>query len=71
LDPDDTTAALLRLHAERVEQVDREHAMTRRFTAAHPRVPMVQVAALPADVHDVESLREIGTLLSPPRAAAS
>jgi anion-transporting ArsA/GET3 family ATPase len=70
LEPTDTTAALLRLHAERVEQVEREHAMTRRFTAAHPTVPMVRVAALPADVHDLVSLREIGTSLAPPKAVA-
>jgi anion-transporting ArsA/GET3 family ATPase len=70
LEPTDTTAALLRLHAERVEQVDREHAMTRRFTAAHPKVPLVRVAALPTDVHDLSSLREIGASLAPPHAEA-
>ncbi|MGH3506275.1 MAG: ArsA family ATPase, partial [Nocardioidaceae bacterium] len=62
------TARLLRLHAERCEQVEREHAMTRRFTAAHPSVPMVRVPALPTDVHDLAGLREVGALLSPPAA---
>jgi anion-transporting ArsA/GET3 family ATPase len=64
------TARLLRLHAERCEQVEREHAMTRRFTAAHPRVPLARVAALPTDVHDLASLREVGELLSSPAAQA-
>jgi anion-transporting ArsA/GET3 family ATPase len=64
------TARLLRLHAERCEQVEREHAMTRRFTAAHPGVPLARVAALPTDVHDLASLREVGELLSSPAAQA-
>ncbi len=71
LEQDGSTAALLRLHAERVEQVDHEHALTRRFTAAHPAVPMVRVAALPADVHDLASLREVGSLLAPARVEAA
>ncbi len=37
--------------------------MTRRFSSAHPEVPLVAVAALPADVHDLAGLRTIGELL--------
>jgi anion-transporting ArsA/GET3 family ATPase len=58
---DPVTQALLRLHAERLAQVGREQALRRRFAAAHPDVATASVAALAADVHDVDSLREIGT----------
>jgi anion-transporting ArsA/GET3 family ATPase len=71
LGADEPAAALLRLHAERLGQVEREHGLARRFTAAHPDVAMVSVAALPADVHDIASLREVGSLLAPAQLAAS
>ena len=35
-----------------------------RFTAAHPRVPVVDVPAQPGDVHDLAGLREIGAALA-------
>jgi anion-transporting ArsA/GET3 family ATPase len=44
-------AAVLRLHAD-------------RFTRAHPGVALVGVPALPADVHDLDGLREIGRRLA-------
>ena len=59
-----TTAALLRLHAERMSRVNRERALRRRFAKAHPAVPTVTVAALAGDVHDLDSLREVADLLT-------
>jgi len=63
-DTDRLAAALLRLHAEHVRQRDREQRTRERFTALHPEVPVVEVAALPSDVHDISGLREIGRLLA-------
>jgi anion-transporting ArsA/GET3 family ATPase len=54
---DPVTAALLRLHAERLNRVQREQTLQRRFAAAHPDVATVNVPALGTDVHDMESLR--------------
>src|SRR5262245_15213925 len=51
----------LRLHAERMHQAESERRLARRFTAAHPLVPMAQVPAQPDDVHDLIGLRVIGT----------
>jgi anion-transporting ArsA/GET3 family ATPase len=57
-------AGLLLLHAERMRIIEREQALRGRFTAAHPRVPVVDVPAQPGDVHDLAGLREIGTALA-------
>jgi hypothetical protein len=57
-------AALLRLHADRMRLWAREQHLRGRFTAAHPRVPVVDVAAQPGDVHDLAGLRAIGTALA-------
>ncbi|MDX3214763.1 ArsA family ATPase [Streptomyces sp. ME02-6991-2B] len=69
LDPDPLnaerlTAGLLRLHAERMHLVARERRTRERFVSVHPDVPMVDVAALPGDVHDLEGLRAIGERLA-------
>jgi anion-transporting ArsA/GET3 family ATPase len=58
------TADALRVHARLAQQVAREAAVAARFTAEHPRVPVAAVAAQPADVHDIDGLREIGAALS-------
>lgn len=58
------TAGLLRLHAERMQVLAREQRTRDRFTALHPEVPVVQVAALPGDVHDLAGLRAIGDRLA-------
>lgn len=58
------TSALLRLHAERITRINRERGLRRRFAAAHPTVSTVSVAALPTDIHDLHSLREVGALLT-------
>ena len=53
------TAAVLRLHAERMQLAVRERRVAEHFTAAHPTVPVAAVAAQPEDVHDLEGLRAI------------
>ncbi|MPZ61565.1 MAG: AAA family ATPase [Propionibacteriales bacterium] len=58
------TAHLLHLHAERLGQLEHETHLLQRFTAAHPTVASVQVPALPTDVHDLDGLRHIGSLLA-------
>ena len=57
-------AAVLRLHADRVAVADRERRLIARFTKAHPSVSVVNVPAMPSDVHDLGGLREIGERLS-------
>ena len=61
---DATTAAVLRLHADRVETAERERRVLARFTRAHPGVPIVDVPAMATDVHDLDGLRAIGELLA-------
>ncbi|GGS85442.1 ArsA family ATPase [Streptomyces chromofuscus] len=58
------TAGLLRLHAERMQLIAREQRTRDRFTALHPEVAVVEVAALPGDVHDLTGLRNIGDRLA-------
>jgi anion-transporting ArsA/GET3 family ATPase len=55
-------AALL-VHNEIAAAAEHDARMTKRFSSAHPRVPLVSVPALPADVHDLAGLRTIGSLL--------
>ena len=57
-------SALLRLHADRMRVAAREQRLRGRFTAAHPRVPVVDVPAQPGDVHDLDGLRLIGAALA-------
>ena len=64
-------AGLLRLHAERMQVVARERRTRERFVSVHPEVPMVDVTALPGDVHDLEGLRAIGTRLGGGQPAAA
>jgi anion-transporting ArsA/GET3 family ATPase len=54
------TAAVLRLHAERVALAARESRLAARFTAAHPNVSVLAVPAQATDVHDLDGLREVG-----------
>jgi anion-transporting ArsA/GET3 family ATPase len=58
------TADALRVHAALAQQVVRETAVASRFTSEHPGVPVVPVAAQPADVHDLDGLRAIGSSLA-------
>ncbi|MCM2420183.1 MULTISPECIES: ArsA family ATPase [unclassified Streptomyces] len=64
-------AGLLRLHAERMRVVARERRTRDRFVSVHPEVPMVDVAALPGDVHDLDGLRSIGERLAGDHPAAA
>jgi anion-transporting ArsA/GET3 family ATPase len=57
-------AGLLRLHADRVRTITHERRMRDRFVSIYPDVPVVEVAALPGDVHDLDGLREIGDRLA-------
>ncbi|MFG2883629.1 ArsA family ATPase [Streptomyces sp. NPDC048297] len=68
---DQLTAGLLRLHAERMQLLSREQRTRDRFTARHPEVSVVEVPALPGDVHDLTGLRDIGELLAAGRTELS
>jgi anion-transporting ArsA/GET3 family ATPase len=68
--PERTAAALLRLHAERMQVLARERRTRDRFAALHPEVPVAQVEALPGDVHDLSGLRDIAERLTAPGASA-
>ncbi|MDX2593259.1 MULTISPECIES: ArsA family ATPase [Streptomyces] len=61
---DQLTADLLRLHADRMQLLSREQRTRDRFTARHPEVAVVEVPALPGDVHDLTGLRDIGDRLA-------
>jgi anion-transporting ArsA/GET3 family ATPase len=54
------TAAALRLHAERMSLGTRERRVAGSFMSAHPAVPVIEVPALPEDVHDLAGLRRVG-----------
>jgi anion-transporting ArsA/GET3 family ATPase len=56
--------AALRVHAEVAASTEHDARMTQRFATAHPEVPLVSVAALPVDIHDLDGLRTIGDLLA-------
>jgi anion-transporting ArsA/GET3 family ATPase len=58
------TADALRVHAGLATAVAREVEVAARFTAEHPEVAVVPVAAQPADVHDIDGLRAIGVALA-------
>jgi anion-transporting ArsA/GET3 family ATPase len=59
-------AAVLRMHAERMNLGKRERRLAEHFTSAHPAIPVTEIVAQPEDVHDLEGLRVIGTLLAQP-----
>ncbi len=58
------TAGLLRVHAERMQQITREQHLMRGFTSAFPHVALAQADALPSDVHDLDGLRAVGRSLA-------
>jgi anion-transporting ArsA/GET3 family ATPase len=60
----DLAAAVLRMHAERMNLGKRERRLAEHFTSAHPAIPVAEVVAQPEDVHDLDGLRVIGTILS-------
>ncbi|HEY0952482.1 ArsA family ATPase [Nocardioides sp.] len=63
-EPGSLTAGLLCLHADQTRIVEREALLRERFAAAHPQVPTAVVPALAGDVHDLDGLRRVGTLLA-------
>jgi anion-transporting ArsA/GET3 family ATPase len=60
------TAHLLDLHAATMTAIAHEEHLRRRFTAAHPTVPVAEVPALATDVHDLDGLRDVGLALAAP-----
>jgi anion-transporting ArsA/GET3 family ATPase len=64
-------AAALRVHAEIAGAAEHDARMSRRFSAAHPQVGVIEVPALPVDVHDLDGLRRIGELLTKPLVPVS
>ncbi len=54
----------LLVHTEIARSAEQDARMARRFRTAHPEVAVVEVPALPVDVHDLAGLREIGALLT-------
>jgi anion-transporting ArsA/GET3 family ATPase len=58
------TAALLRMHSDRVRVIAREHRLLERFSGAHPDVPVATAPALPGDVHDLAGLRAVAAALT-------
>jgi anion-transporting ArsA/GET3 family ATPase len=54
------TVAALRLHAERMNLGERERRVAGSFISTHPAVPVVEIPALPEDVHDLAGLRRVG-----------
>jgi anion-transporting ArsA/GET3 family ATPase len=65
-----TTAAILRMHAQRAEIAARHAVTARRFSAGHAGIPVIQVPAAAADIHDVDGLREVGAALAGERRTA-
>lgn len=61
---DGDAAGVLKVHTERLATRAAELRMRARFDRAHAGLPVVEVAALPADAHDVLDLREIGRRLA-------
>jgi anion-transporting ArsA/GET3 family ATPase len=57
------TADALRIHAGLLRQIEQEVRVAGTFSEEFPAVPTVSVTAQPADVHDVDGLRMIGTAL--------
>lgn len=66
---DPVTAAVLRIHADRVAVRANEVHLQSRFHRVHTAVPVVEVPALPSDAHDLPALREIGARLTAPGRA--
>ena len=58
------TAAVLRIHAERVATLARQRRLAERFTSAHRGVPVATVPALAGDVVDLVGLRTVGDAMA-------
>ncbi|MFC6239443.1 ArsA family ATPase [Longivirga aurantiaca] len=58
------TAALLRIHADRVATLNRQRRMAERFTSVHRTIEIATVPVLPTDVVDLDGLRLVGQALA-------
>ena len=58
------TAALLRIHADRVATLDRQRRMAERFTSVHRSIKVATVPVMPSDVVDLDGLRLVGQALA-------
>jgi anion-transporting ArsA/GET3 family ATPase len=58
------TAALLRIHADRVATLNRQRRMAERFTSVHRTIEIATVPVLAADVVDLDGLRLVGQALA-------
>ncbi|MCH5641710.1 MULTISPECIES: ArsA family ATPase [unclassified Gordonia (in: high G+C Gram-positive bacteria)] len=56
---DELTRGVLQIHADRAATGKRELHLLQRFTASHPRVPLVGVPSLPFEVADAVALRAV------------
>ncbi|GAA2258040.1 ArsA family ATPase [Actinomadura sp. NPDC048955] len=63
------TAALLRLHTDRLQLAAREERLRDHFASTHPTVPVTAVPAQAEDVHDLDGLRQVGEDLAAPAAS--
>ncbi len=59
-----TTAALLRIHADRAATLDRQRRLADRFTSVHKTIEVATVPAMAADVVDLDGLRAVGAALA-------
>jgi anion-transporting ArsA/GET3 family ATPase len=59
-------AAVLRLHADRVDLAEREERLLGRFTGAHREVAVTRVPVVTGAAADLAGLREIGARLAAP-----
>jgi anion-transporting ArsA/GET3 family ATPase len=59
-----TTAALLRIHADRAATLDRQRRLADRFTSVHKTIEVATVPAMASDVVDLVGLRAVGTALA-------
>ncbi|MHA6785920.1 ArsA family ATPase [Pseudonocardia saturnea] len=57
-------AAVLRLHADRVDLAEREERLLARFGHAHPSVAVARVPVVAAEISDLDGLREVGDRLA-------
>jgi anion-transporting ArsA/GET3 family ATPase len=65
------TAALLRLHTDRMQLAAREERLRDHFASTHPTVPVTAVPAQAEDVHDLDGLRQVGEDLAAPTSSAT
>lgn len=56
--------AALRIHTDRLAIRAQELRLRARFDRAHPDIAVIEVPALPTDVHDIDGLRAVGEALT-------